>query len=145
VDARDKPGHDEVFYSPRAALAGIAADPNGERSDPARTIRQFAACNSNVKRTARHLDLHTNTVYFRLNRIRDLTGIDARSYSGLSLLLTTVRMMGAGRGASDRLLRRRQQADARSRCIAARCSSTMPIARIRTEGSRARASRAAGG
>jgi hypothetical protein len=56
VDARDKPEHDEVFYSPRAALAGIAADPNGEGSDPARTIRQFAECNSNVKRTARHLD-----------------------------------------------------------------------------------------
>jgi sugar diacid utilization regulator len=42
-------------------------------------------------------------VYFRLNRIRELTGIDPRSYSGLSLLLTTVRMLngdareGAGR------------------------------------------------
>jgi hypothetical protein len=31
-------------------------------------------------------------------RIRDLTGIDPRSYTGLSLLLTTVRMMGAGDG-----------------------------------------------
>jgi hypothetical protein len=47
------------------------------------------------KRIARHLDLHTNTVHFRLNRIRDLTGIDPRSYAGLPLLLTTVRMMGA--------------------------------------------------
>jgi sugar diacid utilization regulator len=60
-----------------------------------RTIAQFADCNFNVKRTARHLDLHTNTVYFRLNRIRELTGIDPRSYSGLSLLLTTVRMLNA--------------------------------------------------
>ena len=61
-----------------------------------RTINQFADCNFNVKRTARLLDLHTNTVYFRLNRIRELTGIDPRSYSGLSLLLTTVRMLNAG-------------------------------------------------
>jgi sugar diacid utilization regulator len=61
-----------------------------------RTISQFADCNFNVKRTARRLDLHTNTVYFRLNRIRELTGIDPRSYSGLSLLLTTVRMLNAG-------------------------------------------------
>jgi hypothetical protein len=33
---------------------------------------------------------------FRLNRIRELTGIDPGSYSGLSLLLTTVRMLNAG-------------------------------------------------
>jgi hypothetical protein len=58
--------------------------------------RRRAARNFNVKRTARHLDLHTNTVYFRLNRIRELTGIDPGSYSGLSLLLTTVRMLNAG-------------------------------------------------
>jgi PucR C-terminal helix-turn-helix domain len=99
VDARDKPGQAEVFYSPRATLTGIAADPNGEGSDPTRTIGQFAACNFNVKRTARHLDLHTNTVYFRLNRIRELTGIDPRCQAGLSLPLTTVRMMGARNGA----------------------------------------------
>jgi PucR C-terminal helix-turn-helix domain len=97
VDARDKPGHDEVFYSPRAALTGIAADLEGEANDPPRTVHQFAACNLNVKRAARHLDLHTNTVYFRLNRIRELTGIDPRCQAGLPL--TTVRMMGARNGA----------------------------------------------
>jgi sugar diacid utilization regulator len=66
----------------------------GKSDDPPRTIRQFAKYYFNVNRTARHPDLHTNTIYFR--RIRDLTGIDRRSYAGLSLLLTTVRMMGAG-------------------------------------------------
>jgi hypothetical protein len=110
VDARDKPGHDEVFYSPQATLTGIAADLEGEGSDPTRTIGQFAACNFNVKRTARHLDLHTNTVYFRLNRIRELTGIDPRCYAGLSLLLTTVRMMGAGQ-------RRREGSVASARAV----------------------------
>jgi sugar diacid utilization regulator len=68
----------------------------GKSGELSRTILQFADCNFNVKRTARRLDLHTNTVYFRLNRIRELTGIDPRSYSGLSLLLTTVRMLNAG-------------------------------------------------
>jgi sugar diacid utilization regulator len=71
----------------------IDSDRSGELS---RTIHGFADCNFNVKRTARHLELHTNTVYFRLNRIRELTGIDPRSYAGLSLLLTTVRMLNAG-------------------------------------------------
>jgi sugar diacid utilization regulator len=77
--------------------AGRFMDVDLDRSgELTRTISQFADCNFNVKRTARLLDLHTNTVYFRLNRIRELTGIDPRSYSGLSLLLTTVRMMNAG-------------------------------------------------
>jgi len=69
---------------------------SGKSGELSRTISQFAECNFNVKRTARHLDLHTNTVYFRLNRIRELTGVDPRSYSGLTLLLTTVRMLNAG-------------------------------------------------
>jgi len=69
---------------------------SGRSGELTRTISQFADCNFNVKRTARLLDLHTNTVYFRLNRIRELTGIDPRSYSGLSLLLTTVRMLNGG-------------------------------------------------
>jgi sugar diacid utilization regulator len=69
---------------------------SGRSGELTRTISQFADCNFNVKRTARHLDLHTNTVYFRLNRIRELTGIDPRSYAGLSLLLTTVRMLSTG-------------------------------------------------
>jgi hypothetical protein len=69
---------------------------HGKSGELSRTISQFADCNFNVKRTARRLDLHTNTVYFRLNRIRELTGIDPRSYSGLSLLLTTLRMLDDG-------------------------------------------------
>jgi hypothetical protein len=60
-----------------------------------RTIRAFADCSFNVKQTARRLRLHTNTVYFRLNRISTLTGIDPRTYSGVSLLLTTLRLMEA--------------------------------------------------
>jgi hypothetical protein len=74
---------------------------NGKSGELSRTILQFADCNFNVKRTARRLDLHTNTVYFRLNRIRELTGIDPRSYSGLSLLLTTLRMLDAGAGSDS--------------------------------------------
>jgi hypothetical protein len=58
----------------------------------ARTIRAFADCNFNVKRTAQRLGVHTNTVYFRLNRIKKLTGVDARTYAGTSLLLTALRL-----------------------------------------------------
>ncbi|HKB62596.1 MAG TPA: helix-turn-helix domain-containing protein [Burkholderiales bacterium] len=57
------------------------------------TIRAFADSSFNVKQTARLLGLHTNTVYFRLNRINELTGIDPRTYSGTSQLLTALRLL----------------------------------------------------
>jgi sugar diacid utilization regulator len=77
-----------VRDSPRVGFAETA---------PSRSIREFAERNFNVQRTARHLDLHTPTPSnFRLNRIRDPTGIDPRSYAELSLLLTTARMPRAG-------------------------------------------------
>jgi PucR C-terminal helix-turn-helix domain/GGDEF-like domain len=59
------------------------------------TIHAFADCSFNVKETARRLRVHANTIYFRLNRIRDLTGIDPRTYSGTSLLLTTLQLLKA--------------------------------------------------
>jgi transposase-like protein len=58
-----------------------------------RTIRAFADSNFNVKQTARRLGVHANTVYFRLNRINKLTGIDPRTYSGTSFLLTALRLV----------------------------------------------------
>jgi len=58
-----------------------------------RTIRTFADCSLNVKETARCLGVHTNTVYFRLNKIKKLTGADPRTFSGTSFLLTALRLL----------------------------------------------------
>ena len=52
----------------------------------------FADCNFTVKQTAQRLAVHTDTVYFRLNRIKKLIGVDARTYVGTSLLLTALRL-----------------------------------------------------
>ena len=83
--------------------AGRLKEADGSKSGAlSRTIRRFAACDLNVKRTARDLNLHTNTVYFRLNHVRKLTGIDPRSYLGLSLLLTTLQMINVGTQADTR-------------------------------------------
>jgi hypothetical protein len=58
-----------------------------------RTIHAFADCNFNVKQTAQRLCIHTNTVYFRLNRINQLTGVNPRTYAGTSHLLTALRLL----------------------------------------------------
>ena len=65
----------------------------GQSGELARTIREFADCSLNVKQTAQRLGVHTNTVYFRLNRIDKLTGIDPRTFAGTSLLLTALRLL----------------------------------------------------
>jgi hypothetical protein len=81
-----------VRLIPEWARHFTATEDNQSR-ELSRTIRAFADCNFNVKRTAQRLGVHTNTVYFRLNRIGKLTGIDPRTYSGTSLLLTTLQLL----------------------------------------------------
>jgi sugar diacid utilization regulator len=64
-----------------------------------RTLRAFADCSFNVKQTAGRLRVHINTVYFRLNRINTLTGVNPRTYEGTSLLLTALRLLETHPGA----------------------------------------------
>jgi hypothetical protein len=74
--------------------AGHFNSTEGDQSrELSRTIRVFADSSFNVKQTAQRLGVHTNTVYFRLNRIKKLTGIDPRTYSGTSLFLTVLRIL----------------------------------------------------
>jgi len=61
-------------------------------TDLVRTMRAFAECSLNVKQTATRLSVHTNTVYFRLNRIHQLTGIDPRTFAGASSLTAALRL-----------------------------------------------------
>jgi len=56
-------------------------------------IRVFADCNFNVKSTAQALGVHTNTVYFRLNRLKKISDLDPRSYAGTSTILTALRLL----------------------------------------------------
>lgn len=66
---------------------------DAQATDFSRTIRAFADCSFNVKRTAQRLGVHTNTVYFRLNRIKKITGVDPRTYSGITSVLTALRLL----------------------------------------------------
>ncbi len=62
------------------------------QADPAlvETIRAIAAADLNVQQAARQLGKHPNTIYARLARLRDLTGLDGQRYSDLSELLLAV-------------------------------------------------------
>jgi sugar diacid utilization regulator len=51
------------------------------------TLRAIADADLNLQKAARILGRHPNTVYTRIEKIKDLTGLDAQSYQGLSELL----------------------------------------------------------
>jgi hypothetical protein len=51
------------------------------------TLRAYADADMNVLKAAEKLGVHPNTIYSRLQRVRDLTGLEPRSFSGLSELL----------------------------------------------------------
>jgi hypothetical protein len=66
---------------------------SGRDRDLIDTIWAFAESSLNVKETARRLHVDTNTVYFRLNRIKKRTGVDPRTFEGTSLLITGLRLL----------------------------------------------------
>ena len=87
-----------IHGADRAALRLIPdwvreAHTTGRDASLIRTIRAFAESSLNVKETARRLGVHTNTVYFRLNRIKERTGADPRTFYGTSTLLTALRLL----------------------------------------------------
>jgi len=71
------------------------------RSGPlAQVLEAFAASDLNVKACAHRLGVHGNTVYHRLGRVQRLTGIDPRSFRGLSQLIMALRLHDGARSHS---------------------------------------------
>jgi hypothetical protein len=70
-----------------AELAAADALARGALID---TLRALADADLNVQQAARTLGLHPNTLYARMQRIRDLTALDCRRYHDLSELLLAV-------------------------------------------------------
>jgi hypothetical protein len=87
-------------------VARFRSQNDAQATDFSRTVRAFADCSFNVKRTAQRLGVHTNTVYFRLNRIKKITGVDPRTYSGITSVLTTLRLLEV-QGRHERLANQR--------------------------------------
>jgi purine catabolism regulator len=66
---------------PFAGLVRPLADHDRERrSDLLRTLRVFFACGANSSLAADRLFLHRNSLLYRMERIRDLTGLDPRDH-----------------------------------------------------------------
>ncbi len=68
--------------------------PGMERVAPlADTLHAYAECDLNVARTAERLEVHANTVHYRLRRVHELTGRDPRRFADLVELTTALRLI----------------------------------------------------
>lgn len=70
-----------------AWTAGLSEANARSQGELARTLRALADADMNVQGAARALRVHPNTVYARLQRISDLTGLDGQRYHDLTHLL----------------------------------------------------------
>lgn len=66
--------HLQRFYDD--ALGPLVAHDQRKQSDLIRTLSGFFAANGNLARAAQELDVHRNTLVYRLERIADLTKLD---------------------------------------------------------------------
>lgn len=82
--------HRGVEYVQSALPAWFAALNDADaksRGHLVQTLRALADADMNVQHAARELRVHANTVYARIQRIHDVTGLDAQRYHDLSHLL----------------------------------------------------------
>ena len=57
------------------------------------TLTAYAECDLNVARTAERLEVHANTIHYRLRRVHELTGRDPRRFADLVELTTALRII----------------------------------------------------
>jgi sugar diacid utilization regulator len=73
---------------PQWSAALFAAD-DKSRGALVKTLRAYADANMNVLKAARLLAVHPNTIYSRMLRIADITGLDGLGYHALTELVLT--------------------------------------------------------
>ena len=78
-------GGDEGVEQPPDETAQRLLPPGIERlAALAETLSTYAECDLNVARTAERLEVHANTIHYRLRRVQELTGRDPRRFARLA-------------------------------------------------------------
>jgi sugar diacid utilization regulator len=102
----EDPGELQRFYA--ETVEPLVAYDEQYETDLVQTLETFLECDGNVANTASRLYTHRHTIRYRLERVRDLSGLDVSSTDGrekLGLGLKAMRVLGiaAPRGpASER-------------------------------------------
>src|SRR5829696_1130637 len=91
----EDPAELERFYS--ETVEPLVAYDEQYETDLVQTLETFLDCDGNVAGTAQRLYTHRHTVRYRLERVRDLSGLDVSSTDGrekLGLGLKAMRVLG---------------------------------------------------
>jgi sugar diacid utilization regulator len=91
----DQPDELQRFYA--ETLEPLTAYDEQYETELVQTLETFLDCDGNVAQTAQRLYTHRHTVRYRLERVRELTGLDVGSSEGrerLSLGLKAMRVLG---------------------------------------------------
>jgi sugar diacid utilization regulator len=91
----EDPGELQRFYS--ETVEPLVAYDDQYETDLVQTLETFLECDGNVANTASKLYTHRHTIRYRLERVRDLSGLDVSSTDGrekLGLGLKAMRVLG---------------------------------------------------
>jgi PucR family transcriptional regulator, purine catabolism regulatory protein len=94
----EDPGELQRFYA--ETVAPLVAYDEQYETDLVQTLETFLDCDGNVANTASRLFTHRHTIRYRLERVRDLSGLDVGSTDGrekLGLGLKAMRVLGIAR------------------------------------------------
>ncbi len=91
----ENPAELQRFYA--ETVEPLVAYDDQYETDLVRTVETFLEADGNVAGTAQRLFTHRHTIYYRLERVRELSGLDVSSSDGrekLSLGLKSMRVLG---------------------------------------------------
>jgi sugar diacid utilization regulator len=91
----ENPAELQRFYA--ETVEPLVAYDEQYETDLMRTLETFLEADGNVNGTAQRLFTHRHTIYYRLERVRELSGLDVSSSDGrekLSLGLKSMRVLG---------------------------------------------------
>ncbi len=91
----ENPSELQRFYA--ETVEPLVAYDEQYETDLVRTLEAFLEADGNVAGTAQRLFTHRHTIYYRLERVRELSGLDVSSSDGrekLSLGLKSMRVLG---------------------------------------------------
>ena len=95
----ENPSELQRFYA--ETVEPLVAYDEQYETDLVRTLETFLEADGNVAGTAQRLFTHRHTIYYRLERVRELSGLDVSSSDGrekLSLGLKSMRVLGITSG-----------------------------------------------
>lgn len=87
-------GADDIRATPPAWLSALIEADSQSRGSLIATLRALADADMNVQQAARQMGKHANTLYARLERIREITGREGQRYHDLTELLLAADFWG---------------------------------------------------